>query len=172
MKKLLLILLVALVPAFVLAQNSAVDKLFKKYGGQKGFTTININSGLLKFAAQMTEEEEDLDVLNSINTIKILAQEDGEASNFYDEVMGTLKRNDYEELMTVNSDDGDVIFLVKKNKERISEFILVAGGDDENVLIYIGGDMSMKDLTSLSKSINIDSAGFDKLEHLDELEKK
>lgn len=171
MKKLVLVLIVALAPAFLFAQNSAVEKLFQKYGGQKGFTTVTINSGLLKMAAQMSEDDENLDVLNSITGLKILAQEDGVASNFYNEVMGDLKKDSYEELMTVNSDEEDVIFLVKKSGERISEFLLVVGGEDENVLVYISGDLHMKDLAKLGKSINMDGGNFGHLEHLGDLEK-
>ncbi len=170
MKKLVLILLVALVPALTFAQNSAVEKLFAKYGGQDGFTTVSINGNLIKMIAQMSDDEE-MDALNGITTIKILAQEDARASNFYDEVMGDLKRSNYEELMTVNSDDEDVIFLVKKDGDIISEFLLVVGGEDENALIYIGGKLKMSDLASLGKNMNLDSDALAHLEHLDELKK-
>ncbi len=171
MKKLVLILVIALAPAFLFAQNSAVEKLFKKYGGQDGFTTITINSGLLKMAAQFADEDEDLEVLNQINNIKILVQEDGLADSFYEEVMGKLKRDSYEELMTVNSDDENVIFLIKKDDDKVSELLLIASGEDENVLIYIGGDLQMKDLAKLGSSINMDGGSFAHLDYLKDLEK-
>jgi hypothetical protein len=171
MKKFALFLIVALAPAFVFAQNSAVEKLFKKYGGQDGFTTVTINSGLLKMAAEFSDEDEDLEILNSIKSIKILAQEEGQASNFYDEVMGELKRDAYEELMTVNSDDEDVIFLVKKSGDIISEFLLVVGGQEENAVIYIGGNLRMKDLAKLGKSMNIEGDAFSHLSELEKLDK-
>jgi len=171
MKKLVLVLLIALVPAFLFAQNSAVEKLFKKYGGLDGFTTITINSGLLKMAAQFTDEDEDLEILNQINAIKILVQEDGTADNFYEEIMSKLKRGSYEELMTVNSDDEDVIFLIKKDNDRVSEFLLIASSDEENVLVYISGNLKMKDLAKLGSSINMDGAGFAQLNLLSDLDK-
>ncbi len=170
MKKVVLILLVALVPCLTFAQNTAVENLFDKYGGKDGFTTVNINGSLLKMVADMSDEE-DMDALDDINTIKILVQEDAQASNFYDEVMGDLKRDNYEELMTVNSEDEDVIFLIKKSGETIKEFILVVGGDDDNALIYIGGNLRMKDLADLGKNMNIDGDALAHLEHLSELEK-
>lgn len=172
MKKFVLILIVALAPAFLGAQNSAVKNLFEKYGGKKGFTTVSINGGLLKMAAALSGEDEDLDVLNSINTIKILVQEDADADNFYDEIMGDLKKDDsYEELMTVNTDEEDVVFMIKMEGEKISEFLIIVGGKDDNALIYIGGDLNMKDLAKIGKSVNLgdDFAYFDKLK---ELEKK
>ena len=64
MKKFVLILLVALAPAFLVAQNSAVEKLFDKYGGEKGFTTVTINGSLLKMAATLSDDDDDLAVLS------------------------------------------------------------------------------------------------------------
>jgi len=171
MKKLVLILIVALAPALANAQNSAVENLFKKYGGQDGFTTVTINSGLLKMAAEFSDDDDGMEILNSIKGIKILAQEDGDAGNFYDEVMGSLKKDSYEELMTVNSDDEDVIFLVKKEGKRIKEFLLVVGGNEENALIYISGDMYMKDLAQLGSSMNIHGDAFAHLSDLEDLDK-
>lgn len=171
MKKLILILLVVLAPAFLVAQNSAVDNLFQKYGGKKGFTTVTINGNLLKMVANMTDEDDGAEVLNSITSIKILAQEEGEAENFFEEVMGSLKRDAYEELMTVNSDDEDVIFLIKKSGDKISEFLLVVGGTDDNAVIYIGGDLNMKDLAKLGKSVNIQGDGLGHLKDLEKLNK-
>ena len=171
MKKLVLILIVALAPALANAQNTAVDQLFKKYGGQDGFTTITINSGLLKMVSQFSDDDEELEILNSIKGIKILTQEDGESNNFYDEVMGTLKKDAYEELMTVNSNDEDVIFLIKKEGKSITEFLLIVGGEDENVLVYISGNMNMKDLAQLGSSVNIHGDTFAHLSDLKDLDK-
>jgi len=169
MKRLVLALLIVLAPAFLLAQNSAVQKIFDKYGEKDGFTTVMINSGLLKMAADFTDDE-DMDVLNGIDFIKILAVED-EANNhdlnFYAEVVPQLKRDAYEELMTVKSSDADVLFLVKKSGNDIRELLLVVGGEDDNALIYIGGNINLKDVAKLGKSMNIQSDAFAHLEELD-----
>jgi len=76
MKKSILLSLIVLVPLLAIGQNSVVDKLFKKYGGQDGFTTITINQGLLKMISQLDENDEDMQALAGIKTIKILAVED------------------------------------------------------------------------------------------------
>lgn len=169
MKRIILISIIALIPALLSAQNSAVDKLFKKYGGQDGYTTISINGNLLKLAADLSDDE-DAEVMKSITKIQILTQESGDGGNFYEEVMSELKRDSYEELMTVNSSDEDVIFLIRKNGDRISELLLVVGGSSDNAVIYIGGNLDMKDLAKLSKSINIDGDAFGHLEDLEKLD--
>jgi len=43
MKKISLILTLAIFPLLITAQNKAVDKLFDKYAGKDGFTTVFIS---------------------------------------------------------------------------------------------------------------------------------
>ena len=172
MKKLVLALLITLVPAWVLAQNSAIDRVFEKYAGKDGFVTVQISKGLLRLAADIDEDEETDQLLKSINGIKILAVEDeglNAGLNFYAEVMASIKTENYEELMTVNSGDADVVFLARKNGERLSELILLVGGDD-NALIYINGDILLKDVSKLSKSLGMHGSEFEKFEMLEEAE--
>ena len=59
------------------------------------------------------------------------------------------------EVLTVN-DGGEVVRMwMKADKEVLSEFLLIVGGDD-NVLIYITGDFNMKELEELAESIDED----------------
>ena len=161
MKKSILLSLIVLMPLLAIGQNSAVDKLFKKYGGRDGFTTITINQGLLKMLSQLDENDEDIQALAGIKTIKILAVEDDakvKEINFYDEVMSKLKASDYEELMTVDNKDENVVFLAKKDGDIITELILVVGGDEDNALVYIPGSIRMKDVAKISKSIGVNGS--------------
>jgi hypothetical protein len=165
MKNLVLSLLVVLVPILAIGQNSAVEKLFDKYGGKDGFTTVTINKNLFKMVAQLDEDDEDLQALSGMESIKILAVDDeGENSNinFYKEAKSLLDSDDYEELMTVNSSDADVVFLVKQEGDIIKELILLVGGDD-NALIYIAGSIRMKDVSKIAKSMGVDNDGHMKI---------
>lgn len=163
MKKLALSLLVVLVPIFAIGQNTAVEKLFDKYGGQDGFTTVTINKGLFKMVAQLDDDDEDLQALSGMESIKILAIEDESnvsGVNFYKEVRSQLKTADYEELMTVNSSDSDVVFLVNQQGDVIKELILLVGGNgDDNALIYIAGNIRMKDVAKIAKTMGVDDDG-------------
>ena len=163
MKKLALSLLVVLVPIFAIGQNTAVEKLFEKYGGQDGFTTVTINKGLFKMVGQLDENDEDLKALSGMESIKILAIDDennASGVNFYKEVRSQLKTADYEELMTVNSKDTDVVFLVKQNGDIIKELILLVGGNSEdNALIYIAGNINLKDVSKIAKHMGVDDEG-------------
>jgi hypothetical protein len=168
MKKVFTLLLVALFPLLAMSQNSAIDKVFNKYGDREGFTVVTISKGLLKMASNMDDDRESQEFLSRINQIKILAAEDNKTDiNLYDEVLSNLDKRDYEELMTAKSDGDEVLMLAKKDGDVIEEFIILVGGKNDNALVYISGKLSTKDLSKLSKSVNIEGAGFEHLKDLD-----
>jgi len=169
MKKLITLALIALIPMIAVAQNSAIDKIFQKYSDYKGFTVVTINKGLLKMASEMDLDDPEAEAfLGRINSIKILAAEDNVNVNLYDEVLSALNKREYEELMTVNSSDEDVLMLAKKDGDIVEELVILVGGDDDNAIVYISGRLSTRDLAKLSKSVNIKGSG---MEHLQDLEK-
>lgn len=160
MKRVALLILAVIFPAFMMAQNSAVDKLFAKYQGKKGITTVSISPELFKMVNAMgIEEIEDQDFpIDKIASVKILTIEDEEGYegvNFYEEIKKDLNVDDFQEVMTVN-DGGEVVRMwMKVDKSTVSEFLLIVGGDD-NVLIYITGNFNMNDLEELADMVDKD----------------
>lgn len=152
MKKISLLTMALLISLFVVAQQSAVDKLFEKYEGKDGFTIVSINKGMFDMLKDMDPEDEDLRALAQIEYVKVLAVEDDEmikGVNFYDEIMKSLNVEEYEELLTVKQSDQDVKILVKQTGSIIKELLIVVGGAD-NALVYIKGNIQLKDLSGLS----------------------
>ncbi|MDD4646048.1 MAG: DUF4252 domain-containing protein [Bacteroidales bacterium] len=167
MKKVFTLLMIALFPILGMAQNSAIDQVFRKYEDREGFTVVNISKGLLKMAANFDDDKESQDFLSRIHEIKILAEETHkDGVNLYDEVLSNLDKKEYEELLTVKNSGQDVIILAKKDGNILEEIIILASGKEDNALVYISGKLNMKDLSKLSSSVNVDGAG---LEHLKEV---
>jgi len=168
MKKVFTLLLVALFPLLAMAQNSAIDKVFRKYGDRDGFTVVTISKGLLKMVANFDDDRESRDFLSRVHSIKILANEDDHSDiNLYDEVLSDLDKRDYEELMTAKTNGEEVLILAKKDGDILEELIILVGGKDDNALVYISGKMNMKDLSKLSSSVNIEGAGLNHLKDID-----
>lgn len=140
-----------------ISAQSTIDKLFNKYRGSEGFTTVTVNGNLLKMLADIDDEDQDDDIMrfaNKFTSIRILAQEDDdmEVDNFYDTVIDEVNKGGYEEIVAINSDGSDVKIMVKADGNIFTEFLLIAGGDD-NALIQIKGRLSMKDVKEMSMSI-------------------
>ena len=177
MKKLLIIFCFIGVSATGFAQNKAIDRVFDKYSGKEGFTTVYISKYMFSMFANMDGVEDDeikelQEIFGKLTGIKILAVDDpsvlGEGVNFYDEIMKDLPRDRYEELMVVKDSESDVIFLAREEGGVIVELLLVVGGEgDSNVLIAIIGEVDLNSISKLSKAMDIEG-----LEELENLEKK
>jgi len=158
--KRLILLAALLIPTLLSAQNAAVEKLFQKYQGKEGVTTVMIGPELFQVIKSM--EIKDIEAhdlpMDKLKSVKILTIEDEDQwkdVNFYNEIEKDLDMSDYAEVMTVN-DGGETVRMWMKNEgQQIREFLLIVGGDD-NVLIYITGDFNLNDISGIAESFGKD----------------
>lgn len=169
MRKIVFSLFVLLFPLITLAQRTPVDELFDKYSGKEGFTSVYITSYMFSMFSNLETDDPEFDALvKNLKGIKILATDDSYSgsANFYKEIINKLPMSVYKELMVIKEKDQDVKFLINEKDGKIIELLLIAGGKDENALISIQGNIDLKTISKLSKSMQIDG-----LEHLEEIDK-
>jgi hypothetical protein len=166
----LLVLITSVFCTVVIAQQDPVSKLFDKFAGKEGFTTVYVTGDLLKMAAKCDPDNKDLGFLSRLTEVRVLAQEckEGQASgiNFHAEIWPNLDQSAYKELLIVKEKDQDVKMLARENGNTISEFLIIVSGIDENVLVQIKGDLNLNEMDKLSDSF--DFKGFDQLKKLEE----
>lgn len=159
MKNLFLTAVVVLFPFCIMAQNPAVKKLFDKYQGKDGFTTVLITKDAFKVLSDMENQEGELKKpLEKINEVKILVEENkAEISglNFYDELKQDMNFAEYKDLVIVKEKDQDVRIIAREHEGRFSELLVIVGGE-ENVLIWVEGDFTFEELADLSEIGNIE----------------
>ncbi|MCD6201643.1 MAG: DUF4252 domain-containing protein [Bacteroidales bacterium] len=176
MKKTGFLLLAGLLMPFLLqAQESAADRVFAKYAGKDGFTTVHITKGMFNLVSQLDpEDKETAELISGLESIKILARDDDQVGNtrvdFYSEVVRDLPVKGYEELMVIQEKNEKVKILARMEAGYIRELLLVAGGKDDNALIIIRGKLKPNSLVSISRGMNVHGAGLEYLEVLEELE--
>lgn len=181
MKKQIVILMALIVSGLTtisIAQSPA-DALFDKYSGEEGYTSVYITQHMFSLFADIeTEKDEEgfLELVKGLKCIKIISVDEENAPelnskvNFYNEVMKDFPGDKYEELMVVKKKDQDIKFLIHKKDGRINELLMIIGGKEDNAIISIQGDIDLKTISKLSKSINID--GMENLEDIEENEDK
>jgi hypothetical protein len=175
MKKSIILLCMIGVSAVSIAQNKSIDRVFDKYAGKEGFTTVFISKYMFSMFANLEDAgDQDLkeaqEVFGKLDGIKILAVEDAKALgpgvNFYDEIMKDLPRERYKELMVVKDSESDVVFLAREEAGKIVELLLIVGGEgDENALIAITGEIDLNTIANLSRTMDIE--GMEELENLE-----
>ncbi|MBS0012199.1 MAG: DUF4252 domain-containing protein [Bacteroidales bacterium] len=161
MKRIITPLLILSFSLSVSAQGS-IDSLFDKYQGVDGFVTLNVSGNFLKMIGSLDDNDDEfLKHADKFTAIRILAQENGNITvkNFYREVMKELNSGGYEEMVSINSSDTDLKIMVKADGKVFTEFLLVAGGDD-NAIIQVKGKMTEKIIREMSESVDNDNRMF------------
>ena len=156
-----------------LMSQSPVDKIFDKYSGQEGFTTVYITKYMFDLFRDMDNSngsDEMQEAISNLNSIKILATDDDPGTDtnidLYKEVMKELPESDYKELMVIKEKDENVKFLIKEKNNKVEELLLLVGSPDESVMIIIQGDIDMKNISKIAESMDI--KGMEKLEDMEE----
>jgi hypothetical protein len=171
MKKSFLILTAFCLTMIIQAQTNPIDEMFDKYSEKEGFTVVTISSRMFSMFANKDPENKDADdVLSRLKSIRILSVEDSLLNknvNFYTELVKKLDLSVYEELMVVKEGHDMTKFLIRQNGKQISELLIITGGPGGNSLISIKGDLNLKNISELSKSMDMKE-----LKSLDNLDKK
>ena len=168
MKKLMVVAVVMMVSAGVQAQD-AISKFFSKYQNDESFSQVTISSKMFNLFTNMeVEDKDDQEVMNAISKLKglrILTKEDTRDSRtLYKEAMGMIPVKEYEELMTVRDKDKDMKFFIKESGGKISELVMVMGGNEEFMVMSLFGEIDLKQVSKIGKKMNVD--GLENLENL------
>ncbi len=170
MKKLAIVSILILSTLAASAQEDAITKFFSKYQNDDSFTQINITGRMFSlftnFEAEDEEDQEMIDAVSKVKGLKILAKEDiANGQELYNEAFRLIDSNEYEELMTIREKDSDMKFLIKEKNGIIAELLMVIGSEDSFFLLSLVGDIDLKQISKLSKSMDID--GFENLQNID-----
>ena len=154
-----------------MGQTSAVDKVFDKYSGKEGYTTVYISSFMFNMLNSLKTDDPEFDEFKKatagIKSIKILTQEGGNSVAFGAELLEMLPRSEYQEMMVVKDQDEDVLFLAREEGGKITEFLLIVSGGGEDVLIAIQGDIDLESISSIASGL--DMPGFENLEDIEDM---
>jgi len=134
------------------AQNSICDKVFNLYAEKEGVSTFNLSGSIFTELLQEGKENKDC----KIASIKILTVDDSTLNanlNFYKQIVPHLNKKEYEQLIITKNAGQDFVILIKKEKEKIAEAIIVSGGH-KNSLIYIKGSLSLSNLQKVSQVVS------------------
>jgi hypothetical protein len=152
------------------SQESVTEKLYNKYSGVEGITTVHITSELFGMIAQMNFEGEDAeemnkmkDAMSDLQFVRIVMFEDASEDNAeFQAFKKDLKAFDldgFKELMVVDDKDEKVRFVARQDGEMFKEFLVLIDSKDEAGFISIFGDMDMETISKVSQSMGIQQMG-------------
>jgi len=125
--------------------NPGVSEAFTKYRFRDGVTTITVPGWVIGLAARYGDlNRDEREILESIDKVRVLAIENDDLNNrinLHEEFQSQInRRHDYEELLTVRDEKDNVTIYGKMDENVIHEMVILVGGDD-NVMIYLKGEI-------------------------------
>ncbi|MTI19424.1 DUF4252 domain-containing protein, partial [Fulvivirga sp. RKSG066] len=140
--------------------QDAISKFFGKYETDDSFSHVSMTSRMFGLFTDLEiEDEEDQEILDAISKLKglkILAKEEtDQAGALYKEALGKI-RGEYDELMSIRDEDKDMKFMIKEKDGKISELVMVMGGNREFFILSLFGEIDLKQIAKISSAMDID----------------
>jgi Domain of unknown function (DUF4252) len=175
MKKLMIGAVMLMCSIAASAQNDAIAKFFTKYQTDESFSQVTISGKMFSMMANIegdTEEEKAMiNTISKIKGLKILSKSEARNSReLYKEAISMIPTSSFEELMSIRDKDKDMKFFTKESGGKISELVMVMGGNEEFMVLSLFGEINLKDISKIGKSVNIE--GLENLEKVNDKDKK
>jgi len=170
MKKLIVVLVVALLPLAGFSQSS-----FDKFEDRDNVGTVTISKGMFDLFAKMLKNDDDPEarelaaMAENLDGLKIFMTEDKAASaDLKSSMKKYLRSSSLEELMRVKDDETNVFFYIKngKNDDHVTELLMFVTGLDkagvnienhkfETVLLSLTGDIDLAQIGKLTDKMDL-----------------
>ena len=115
--------------------------------------TIHVPGFILKFAGACAGlDHDERQLLRSLRSVTVLTIEETSrypGVNFAEEMDITRMKGNYNLVLEVHEGDEDVIIAVREKKGKITDLIVVVGGE-ENTLVHVRGRMKCDLLEELA----------------------
>ena len=154
------------------AQYSALDQFFSTHQDDTAFTVVNISPKMFQMISRIDIEEDEngeiSELIKGITGLRILVKDNGDGTKLYEDAFSKISKNGFEELLTVRDKGENIRFMVKEgaSADIIKQLVLLVGGADDFVLLDLTGNINLKTIGKLSRSLDVPG-----MEHLDKLEK-
>jgi len=169
MKRIVFSMIIMLSAISLSGQKTAVDRVFDKYSGKDGYTTVYISNFMFNMICSLKSDDPEYNnfkkATSGITAIKILTQSGDGSVPFGKELLAQLPRSEYKEMMVVKDQNEEVLFLAREEKGIITEFLLIVSGSGEDALIAIQGKIDLESIASIASGLNM--PGLDNLQEFD-----
>ena len=163
MKKIILSALIITFGLTLFAQPAGFDRLYYNYKGEEGVVALRVPGFVIKLAGSIADlDREEKQLLRSLRSVTVLTIEESDLYpdvNFTEEVNLSRMKGGYQILLEVHDGGEDVVIAAREKKGKITDLIVVVGGD-ENVLVHVRGRINSNLLESLAEVAGIEELHF------------
>ena len=151
------ILMMNMIPMHVQAQSDIIDRLMDQYADNDDFTQIRISPSLIRLFSKLEDKDDQqfADAIDQLKGLRLVAGETVDGYQHYKDVIRSLDRSQYDELMSMKDGDENLLFLVKPSNTpgKVSELIMVIGGSDNFFFMSLDGNLDLKSIQTHEKEV-------------------
>ena len=169
---------IKIMPAFLLltlmsfstqAQENAIDEHFSEYADDDRFTKVSISSKMFNLFTNVDsdnpDEQQVIETISKLTGLKMLIGNELEnTSSLYASAINELS-GDYEELMTIEDSEHELVFYIEETDGKISELVMVMYEGTNLLILSLVGDIDLQELSNLSDKMEIE--GFEEFKNLE-----
>lgn len=140
-------IVIASFTTFVQAQDNFIETHMKSYLNDDQFTSINMSLGNILSSEMLKDIRKDLGeidgkfskLIENLSKMTLLTTEK-QTQKYYKEAMAHIKKDKYVSIMRVKEGkNSGMSILVKEGQKGVEEVLMLAGGEDDFVLISFSG---------------------------------
>jgi len=165
----ILIAVLAFTVSMTAQKEDAIAKYFSSYADSEDYTKVTISSKMFELFTHIEgtneEEQEMLETISGLQGMRMVtASNPDEADSRYKSALKSLG-SEFEVLMEVEDDEENITIFIKEESGMINELVIIGCGDEFFILSLLG-DIDLKQVAKLSRTIQID--GMEHLQNIDE----
>lgn len=145
---------------FAVTIISAQKNPFEKFTDMNGVTSVYISKNMMSLLSKDSNQYGGVDVGNfvdKLSSILILTTENQKVGKEMLSLANSrIKDSNYELLMRVKSDDGELVnFFMKGKPDNIQELIMIVdGNDEESVIMQFLGNFKLQDVQEMTRNFD------------------
>jgi len=164
MKKLAILMMIALFPVTLMAQSKTVDSFISKYKNHDDVTFVVIKGSLFNLIASIAEydngEEPDEDLqalgriadgIQSMTVLQVPYYETDLSKAEVNDLRSSIGKEKYEEFIQVKEGKELINVMAQGTGDEVKNGLILIEEKDEFTIISVDGTLSIKDLNYLSK---------------------
>lgn len=151
MKTLLTLSFALWLPLLAFGQDDSFMRLYEKYSGRDGFTTVEMSGMMLRAFNAAGSDVSGIPALDNVDRLVIIISE-GEDERFAEDVGRMLREGGYTSASIVRDGTQSVEFFIKEQDGLTAELILnVRDGHDAQVVMLLAGhDLSITQISGIA----------------------
>ena len=157
MKKTVFILFLLLTATGAFAQDDAIGRFFGKYLDDSRFSVVSVSPRMFRLLSKVNWDTIPSDLKQTVSRLQSFRALSTSSTPvlFFKEALAHIDRKEYEELITVRSNKGNVRFMIRATGDTIHELLMISAGEDGFTLMSFVGDIDLDRLSRLATDLDI-----------------